>query len=47
VLIVVAIVGVLATGVWALWWGDVRTALGWGDGSDLVKDPVPATSGQT
>lgn len=47
VLIIAAIAGVLVVGVWALWWGDVRTALGWDDGSGSVKDPVPASSGQT
>jgi len=46
-LIVVAIVGVLAVGVWALWWADVRAALGWQDESEVVKDPAPAASGQT
>lgn len=46
-LIVLAIVGVLAVGVWALWWADVRAAFGWGDGSGTATDPVPPSSGQT
>lgn len=45
-LIVVAILGVLVVGVWALWWGDVRAAMGWGEDGPAV-DPAPITSGQT
>jgi len=46
-LIVTAIVGLLAVGVWALWWDDVRAALDLGPGDGSAVDPVPAASGQT
>jgi hypothetical protein len=46
-LIIVGIVGVLLVGVWALWWADVRVALGWDEGSGAVQDPAPVSSGQT
>jgi hypothetical protein len=41
VLIIGAITGLLAVGVWALWWEDVRAALGI-DPPAQVTDPVPA-----
>ena len=44
--IVAAIVGVLAVGVWALWWDDVREALGWSKPDEAVE-PAPAAGGQT
>ena len=51
-LIVVAILGVLVTGVWALWWDDVRAALGLpsetsGKGSGVAPVQAPNTAGQT
>jgi len=50
-LIVVAILGVLGVGVWALWWDDVRAALGLpsetGKGSGMAPVPAPNTAGQT
>jgi hypothetical protein len=46
-MIVVAIVGLLAVGVWALWWDDVRAALNLGPGDGSSVDPVPTASGQT
>ncbi len=39
-LIVVAIIGLLAGGVWALWWDDVRAALHLGPGS-AADEPGP------
>ena len=45
-LIAVAILSLLAVGVWALWWDDVRTALGLAPASEVPADPAPA-SGQT
>jgi hypothetical protein len=42
VLITAAIAGVLAVGVWALWWDDVRSAVGWDHGSSEPA-PVPVT----
>lgn len=48
VLIIAAIAGVLAVGVWALWWDDVRAAFDLGPGSGEVRpDPVTGPSGQT
>ena len=48
VLIIAAIAGVLVVGVWALWWDDVRAAMGWGPGSGDVKpELVKGPSGQT
>ncbi len=47
VLIVAAIVGLLVVGVWALWWDDVRTALGYPPADPTPVDPAPAASGQT
>ncbi|MDQ3368772.1 MAG: hypothetical protein M3680_25360 [Myxococcota bacterium] len=44
-LIVVAIMALLATGVWALWWEDVRGYLDLGAPADDVVTPVP--TGQT
>ncbi|MGN6107491.1 MAG: hypothetical protein ACTHU0_20445 [Kofleriaceae bacterium] len=45
-LIVVAIVGLFAVGVWALWWGDVRAYLNLGpdEGSGV---PAPVATGRT
>lgn len=43
--IVSAIVGVFALGVWALWWDDVRAFMGWKPAEETVKAPVPR--GQT
>ena len=51
VAIVAAIAGVLAVGVWALWWDDVRAALGLqprdSAGSGEVKRPVPVPGDRT
>jgi hypothetical protein len=48
VLITTALAGVLAVGVWALWWEDVRLALGWGKGSgEPVPTRVNGPSGET
>jgi hypothetical protein len=45
VLIVGAIVSLLAVGVWALWWDDVRGVLNLGpSGSDV---PAPVATGKT
>lgn len=46
-LIAAAIVGLLAVGVWALWWDDVRAALNLAPETETPVDPVPASSGQT
>ena len=47
-IIVAAIVAVLAVGVWALWWDDVRAALGYGPKLETpVAAPVPAANSQT
>ena len=39
-LIIGAIVAVFSVGVWALWWGDVRSAMGW---EPDQKAPDPST----
>ena len=46
-LLVTAIAGILALGVWSLWWDDVRAILHLGPagGSDDVAAPI--ASGQT
>ena len=45
-LIVAAIAGLLALGVWALWWDDVRTRLKLGpEGGSAV--PAPVEPGRT
>ncbi len=44
-LIVTALVGLLAFGVWALWWEDVRGFLNLGPGS--TEDNAPVQPGQT
>jgi hypothetical protein len=44
-LIVVAILGVLAGGVWALWWDDLRAALHLEPGSQSPS--APTGRGQT
>jgi hypothetical protein len=46
VLIVAGIVGLLATGIWALWWEDVRAALKLGPDRDPAAI-VPAETGKT
>lgn len=46
-LIVMAIIGLLAVGVWALWWDDVRSALHLGPGSADEPAPAPVAHGQT
>ncbi len=45
VLIVTAILGLCATGVWALWWDDVQSFLHLGPGSaaEPAKTPAPQT----
>jgi hypothetical protein len=44
-LLVAAIAGLLAIGVWSLWWDDVRTVLHLGpEGGDA---PPPVAQGQT
>jgi hypothetical protein len=45
VVLVMAIVGLLAAGVWSLWWDEVRSALQLGPGSDDVAAPI--VQGQT
>jgi hypothetical protein len=48
VFIVAAVVGVLVVGVWALWWDDVRSALGWGDSAEeAAPAPITTPSGST
>jgi hypothetical protein len=48
---VAAIAAVLAVGIWALWWDDVRSALGLKpgatDGSGQVKPPATASGDRT
>jgi hypothetical protein len=44
-LIVAAIVGLLATGVWALWWEDVRAL--WKGPERAPSGPVPVETGKT
>jgi hypothetical protein len=46
-LIVSAIAALLAAGVWAFWWDDVRAALHLGPSGGSASDPVPAGNGQT
>ncbi len=45
-LIVSALAALLAVGVWALWWDDVRAALHMGPDSGSARDPVPPGNGQ-
>ena len=45
-LIVTAIVGLLATGVWALWWDDVRALLNL-EPERAPSGSVPAETGKT
>ena len=45
-LIVTAIVGLLATGVWALWWDDVRGLLGL-EPAHSPSGTVPVETGKT
>ena len=45
-LIVTAIVGLLAMGVWALWWDDVRSLLKLGP-DQAPAGAVPAETGRT
>lgn len=45
-LIVASIVGLLATGVWALWWEDVRVLLKLGPDRSPAE-AVPAETGKT
>ena len=44
-LIVTALVGLLAVGVWALWWDDVRGFLNLGPSN--TEDNTPVQPGQT
>ena len=44
-LLIAAIMGLLAAGVWALWWDDVRSILHLGPGSAEVAAPI--AQGQT
>ncbi|HEY4244072.1 MAG TPA: hypothetical protein VGM88_29870 [Kofleriaceae bacterium] len=49
-LITLAIVGLAALGVWALWWDDVRSALHLGDdgsGSAAAQPPIEPARPQT
>lgn len=47
-IIAAAIVGLLAVGVWALWWDDVRAAFGIGGKDEApISAPAPASSSQT
>ena len=46
-LIVTAILGLLAVGVWALWWDDVRGWLNGGPGKGSATESVPTAPGQT
>jgi hypothetical protein len=46
-LIVTAIAGLLALGVWALWWDDVRRALEPGPDRGSAAGPEPIANGQT
>jgi hypothetical protein len=42
-LIVSALLGLLAVGIWAIWWDDVRDLLNLGPGSGSAVDtPTPA-----
>jgi hypothetical protein len=43
-LIVVAVLAVVATGIWALWWEDVR---GWWRPEAPAVDPAIPAAGQT
>jgi hypothetical protein len=45
-LLVMAIVGILAIGVWSLWWDDVRSILHLGP-TDGSQDAAPTAQGQT
>ena len=46
-LIAVAIAGLLAVGVWALWWDDVRAALHLGPAGGASDATAPVSQGQT
>jgi hypothetical protein len=46
-LLVVAITGILAIGVWSLWWDDVRSALHLGPAGDSDDVAAPIAQGQT
>ena len=46
-LIVSAIVALLAVGIWALWWDDVRDLLHLGPGSGSAVDKPAAVQPQT
>jgi len=46
-LIVSAIVGLLAVGIWALWWDDVRALLHLGPGSGSSVEAPAAVKPQT
>ncbi len=46
-LIVSAIVALLAVGIWALWWDDVRDLLHLGPGNGSAVDKPAATQPQT
>ena len=47
VLIALAITGILAVGIWALWWDDVRRLWGPGEGSGSAVDKPPTANPQT
>ena len=45
--IVGAIAALVAVGVWALWWDDVRRILDLGPDRGSAVEPAPVTNGQT
>jgi len=45
--IVSAIVGLLAAGIWSLWWDDVRSILRLAPDSPTPETPASAASGRT
>jgi len=46
-LIVSAIVGLLAVGIWALWWDDVRAVLNLGPEQGSSSEPATSVKPQT
>lgn len=46
-LIVSAIIGLLAVGIWALWWDDVRGALNLGPEQGSSSEPSASVKPQT
>jgi hypothetical protein len=46
-LLIAAVLGLLAAGVWSLWWDDVRAALHLGPAGGAPDATAPVVQGQT